>query len=328
MSAGEDQGNILVFKKDNKLPRIINSTELGEYFKNSNSNTYQDILNNLNSISTALDIKSLIGDGETFQIIAKNADLIAPGQDGLYPAVLRGKDGRIVEHIKLRKAGFDCMQAARVVGTQFMLLNIAMKLDAIDKKLDTINSNFHIDRIAKIKSGLSSLRTLHHYEQEIRDQEVSNTLQTLRDGMHAGIEELRFDISRWPDETTGFLDGWFGDGVKQAEQRIAKSRETLFYIAEALKGMLVCETLRSNPQILAMESHFKVFQDMLSDGILDIAIRKSRILPKSRTDINESFWNEAKIELLKPTAQLGFKMHESIAIEIHTKDLEVANHGK
>lgn len=33
MCAGEDQGNILVFKKDNKLPSIINSTELGEYFK-------------------------------------------------------------------------------------------------------------------------------------------------------------------------------------------------------------------------------------------------------------------------------------------------------
>ena len=105
------------------------------------------------------------------------------------------KDGRIVQHAKLQAVGPSLVKCATAVGSQILLVHVAMQLNDVKKEISKITNILDEDRLAEISSGAEQ------YEQAtlIRDPEwqsrqIQNSIQTLNNGIERTFRTLKRQI--------------------------------------------------------------------------------------------------------------------------------------
>ena len=62
------------------------------------------------------------------------------------------KDGKIIQHAKLRVVGPSVVKCATAIGSQVLLIHIAIQLNLIEKEIHKIIEGQHDDRISEIDS--------------------------------------------------------------------------------------------------------------------------------------------------------------------------------
>ena len=115
------------------------------------------------------------------------------------------KDGKIVQHAKLRAVGPSLVKCATIVGFQILLISIAMQLNRVEKEIHKIIEGLHDDRISEIYSGVSQYKqAMLVQDHERQSRLIENTTQTLTTGIEKTARSLKRQIAEIPEP--GFWD--------------------------------------------------------------------------------------------------------------------------
>ena len=110
------------------------------------------------------------------------------------------KDGKIVQHAKLRAVGPSLVKCATAVGSQILLISIAMQLNRVEKEIHKIIEGLHDDRISEIYSGVSQYKhAMLVQDHERQSRLIENTTQTLTTGIEKTARSLKRQIAEIPE---------------------------------------------------------------------------------------------------------------------------------
>ena len=98
------------------------------------------------------------------------------------------------------------MDAAKAVGSQVLLISIAIQLNRIEKMVEKLSQEMHHDRIAEVLSGVDQFETaLLFKDTTLRKYAIGNAVQTLHTGLRKTIAELHSRIAEAPDPKNSLL---------------------------------------------------------------------------------------------------------------------------
>ena len=191
------------------------------------------------------------------------------------------KDGKIVQHAKLRTVGPSLIKCATAVGSQILLIHIAIQLYEVKKDLHILKEIAYENRLAKISSGVEQ------YEQAMRVQDagfqlilVANAIQTLNDGLEETAQSLKRQIAEMPEPEHSLGDNWpilTKDRTKQAEEKFRIVEESFQACIIGIQTLAECFATRNEPRAAAytLTKHLS----KLSDSGITSAAQKARLVP-------------------------------------------------
>lgn len=110
------------------------------------------------------------------------------------------KDGKIVQHAKLRAVGPSLVKCATAVGSQILLIHIAIQLHSVEKKIDKVIEGQHDDRVSEVYSGVSQYKlAMLVQDHERQSRLIENTTQTLTTGIEKTARSLKRQIAEIPE---------------------------------------------------------------------------------------------------------------------------------
>ena len=120
-----------------------------EQFKQSR----QSLLSELRCISALPEIVHSLNLDTLYRVVIPEGKLLQQGKNGLFSGVFYGDRG-IKQHAQFAQVRPNLMAVAKSVGSQFLLISIAMQLNRIEKAVEKLSIEMHRDRIAEIHSGV------------------------------------------------------------------------------------------------------------------------------------------------------------------------------
>ena len=145
------------------------------------------------------------------------------------------KDGKIVKEAFLEPVNPRVFSAIKAIGSQVLLISIAVQINQIERKIGRLFHELENDRLGEINSGLKQFeQAILVKGEDLKKSLLVNTIQTLNTGIEKTIKSLAFQIVEAPGKLS-FFDNW-GFSSKNDEAR------EKFYQAEmsfkmCLKGM-------------------------------------------------------------------------------------------
>lgn len=219
------------------------------------SNSEDSSVYDLRGITSIVDTVHTANPSEAYAIIVDNEEAWLAGFDpstGTFPGVVRGENGKIVEHPRWRRLGPDAIKAAKAVGMQILLISIAIEVHKIGKEITGIIRGLHNDRIAEMRGGINILRAaLDIKDIESRNRELSNAAQTLNIAIEKNITSLEEEIKNCPSEKTKIFDAWFGDGIDEAKRKMSLAQESGEILSHGIQALALCYMLRTPAEISA-----------------------------------------------------------------------------
>ncbi|HCW69920.1 MAG TPA: hypothetical protein DHR80_22480 [Thalassospira lucentensis] len=187
--------------------------------------------------------------------------------------------GRVSEHAKFKKISPNLLSSAKAVGSQVLLISIAMQLNEIQRMVENLGHEMHRDRIAEIEAGESQFRSALFVEDELtRKAGISNAIQNLHVGLKKTISELRVRIAEAPDPTNSIFDHLnpLKDKVKIAHKMMGMAQESFL---AALRGMgVLSECYAALGEHTASKIALTRFIDDMSNCNIPLAYQKARLL--------------------------------------------------
>ena len=105
------------------------------------------------------------------------------------------KDGKIVEHARFQTIRPSLVKAATTVGSQVLLISIAMQLNRIEQGISRILNEFHNDRISEIFSGVNQFKQAMMVQDSNRQSRmIEHAIQTLNSGIEKTVRSLKMRI--------------------------------------------------------------------------------------------------------------------------------------
>ena len=191
------------------------------------------------------------------------------------------KNGKIVQHAKLRAVGPSLVKCATAVGSQILLIHIAMQLHSVEKKIDKVIEGQHDDRISEIYSGVSQYKqAMRAQDTERQSRLIEHAIQTLTTGIEKTSRSLKRQIKEMPEPEHGFVDNWpifAEDRTKHAEEKFRIVEESFQACIIGIQTLAECYAAINEPQI-AVEA-LKENIDRLGDCGIASAARKARLVP-------------------------------------------------
>ena len=191
------------------------------------------------------------------------------------------RDGKIVQHAKLRAVGPSLVKCATAVASQILLIHIAIQLHEVKKAISTVIDMMYENRLAKISSGVAQ------YEQamSVQDSEfqlmlIANAIQTLNDGLEETTQSLKRQIAEMPEPEHGLSDNWpifTKERTKQAEEKFRIVEESFQACIIGIQTLAECFATRGEPG--AADSTLAKYLSKLSDSGIASAAQKARLVP-------------------------------------------------
>ena len=244
------------------------------------------------------------------------------------------KDGKIVQHAKLRAVGPSLVKCATAVGSQILLISIAMQLNHIEKAIDKIITGQHDDRIAEIYSGADQYkRAMRAQDTEQQSRLVENAIQTVTTGIEKTARSLKRQIADMPEPGDDFWYDWPGrkDRTKQAEKKFRFVEESFQACIIGIQTLAECYAAINEPQIAVVTLKENI--DKLSDSEIASAARKARLIPfRGRKDLPErplKAFLDSRRSILDNIERYGLLANNELdCIEIEVKPGELLEGGK
>lgn len=228
----------------------------------------------------------------TYQLVShpEGARLVEKGANTV-GGVFHDANGRIVEHAQFKRLGPSLTKAASAVGSQVLLVSIAMQLNRVEQKIDRLQQGLRDDRLATIESGVRQFESVLQMQQTTnRLMATNNAIQTLQNGLGQTYRDLAKQIEQLPSEQIGFWDNWFTRKSTQIQRQLATAEETFRLSLLGLKTLAGCYTLQGEPQAAA---------DALQKGLtaldqtgIDKAVARARLVPARRGVYPEKVWQQ------------------------------------
>ena len=200
------------------------------------------------------------------------------------------KDGKIVEHAKFNAVTPSLVNAASAVGTQILLVSIAMQLNRIEKGISRILEEFHNDRVAEIFSGVNQFKqAMLVHDVGRRERIIELSMQTLNSGIEKTTRSLKNQIEAAPGEKVGFFDNWGANNSSVAAEKMALAEESFQACLLGIKTLSECFSTINEPGAAA-SSLVANLENLKSSGI-ETAARKARLMPAISGRFPEEPWS-------------------------------------
>lgn len=284
------------------------------------------ILSELRCLSGVPEIISQLNQDTVYKIVA------APEGAKLYKDAagnIKGvfyKDGQIVEHAKFKAFHPSLVKAATAIGSQILLVSIAMQLNRIEKGMSRIINEFHNDRISEIFSGCNQYHqamTVQNINRQSRL--IEHAIQTLNIGIEKTIRSLKMQIEDAPNPQVGLFDNWVTNKSKIAEEKMKMVEESFQASLIGIKTLSECYAILNEP-ITAVSVLTKNMSDLKASGI-EMAARKARLIEFKTSAPPEAPWKnflkyEPKfMDEIQSCNSLTNKEFDCIEIEFKPKEL-------
>lgn len=244
------------------------------------------------------------------------------------------KDGKIIQHAKLKAIGPSIVKAASAIGSQILLVSIAIQLNSIEKGVKQLLVGLHDDRIAEIISGVKQFeQAMLVLDDTKRSHIILNAIQTLNTGLEKTIRELKKQIAETPGTDESYSDNWLKSKVKVAEEKMTLAEESFYAILLGIKTLSECYATLNEP--VAAESVLKKCLSDLKSANIEMAAKKARLIKVRGNILPETPWENFINFESKIFAELQLCKHynpaeiEAISVEFKpteiTEILEVQN---
>ena len=263
-----------------------------------------------------------------YRLVVPEGEVLQQGTDGLYNAVLRGSDGKISKHAKFEKIPPNLSRIASAVGSQVMLISIAMQLNRIEKAISRINEELHNDRIAMILAGKQQYEmAMYMTNCTRRDNAIQHAIQSLTEGLIKVRLELRGRIERLPEPVNTFWENWGTRKSTQAATELRMAEETFDAAVQGASLLSQCYAALDEPQagIVAINH---CLRDIRACGIQKAAERARIVEVRDTRYLPEAPWlsfDALESEFAKNASQFPLKpeieKRGSFAIEFTKSEL-------
>ena len=247
------------------------------------------ILNELRCISGIPEIASSLSPDTLYTLVStpENGKLFKDSAGNIKGVFY--KDGKIVEHARFRTVQPSLIKAATAIGTQVLLISIAMQLNRIEKGISRIINEFHSDRIAEIISGVNQFNQaiiVHDYERQSRM--IEHAIQTLNSGIEKTVRSLKVQIEDAPNAKIGFWDNWGTNKSVIASEKLRLAEESFQACLLGIKTLAECFAVINEPNAAASTLIANI-SNLKSSGI-EIAAQKARLIPIKGNNFPEVPW--------------------------------------
>lgn len=239
----------------------------------------QRILGLVAKIPGLIDAGRRLSPGKAFRVVMSegNAHLFKQAADGAWkPHLHNGK--HFVENVDLFPIPPDY---AGIISSISMMLNMAViagKLEAIEVGVQNINRLLVDRQRGKVKGALDALswsRALENPDE--RRQQMLSACRDVIIELRALASQLSSNIAAMPNEETGLLKGFIGDGIARAQAAHEQVEDDIDQLIRATSLLLrACDDLGEPRATTAALSG--IVEGLREAGLPD-AIRKSRLLP-------------------------------------------------
>ncbi|NLG16487.1 MAG: hypothetical protein GX556_04035 [Fibrobacter sp.] len=221
------------------------------------------------------------------------------------------KDGKIIEHAKFQTVSPSLVKAATTVGSQILLLSIAMQLNRIEQGISRILNEFHNDRISEISSGVKQFeQAMMVQDIDRQSRMIEHAIQTLNTGIEKTVRSLKMQIEDAPNIKIGLWDNWFTNKATVAKEKFALAEESFKACLLGIKTLSECYA-SINEANAASATLINNLSNLKSSGI-ETAAQKARLIPAKANKFREEPW-------------LSFLKNEPLLIDEINKCRSLAN---
>lgn len=263
-----------------RLPEILRDLEPHAKMYRQRRN---EILRELRFLTGVPEVLRTLNPNETYKIVCapvQTGAKLSQGADGLYSAVFR-KNGKIVQHAKLEVVGPSLIKCATAIGSQILLISIAVQLNRVEKGIDGILEGLHGDRMAEIAAGkrqyeLAVRATSRRTQLEL----ATNAIQSLTEGVEKALRALPAQIEKMPDPEFGTLDNWpilTKSRTELAIETFKSVQESFWACVVGIQTLAECFAVLGEPLLAACLSDY--VEKLGNSETLRTLIRKARLVP-------------------------------------------------
>jgi hypothetical protein len=269
-----------------------------EGLKNSHCNFQQrrfdenrkTVLDELRLVSGLPEVVSTLNPETVYKLVStpQNSRIYKDAAGNL-KGVFRDEKGQIVEYAKLKAIRPSLIKAASAVGSQVLLISIAMQLDQIGKNVERIIAELHNDRIAEIEAGLQQFENaLWVEDRERQARMIEHAVQTLSTGLAKTLRALKKEIETLPDNRNGFWDNWGRSSSRKAAISVQAALESFYAGLLGIQTLSECYAVLNEP--LAAEKVLATQIDKLSRCGIQTAADRARLAPATSGFLPEAPW--------------------------------------
>lgn len=237
------------------------------------------------------------------------------------------KDGKILEHTKFQAVRPSFIKAATAVGSQILLVSIAMQLNRIEESISKLFTELHGDRIAEINAGINlyqqAMSTMAFQQ---RERLVAEAISVLNTGIEKSISSLKRQIADAPNDNVGFFDNWISNKAEKSEQAFRLADESFHTCLLGIQTLADCYASLGEP--LAAADALRTYVHKIDACNIATAAKKARLVPSSKgKPPSEQPWNsylESRSAIntkISKCETLGKNEFDRIEIEIKPKEL-------
>jgi hypothetical protein len=243
---------------------------------------------------------------KVYRLVVPDGKVLQQGKDGLYSGVLYGSDGKISNHARFTKVSPSLARMASVVGSQVLLISIAMQLTRVEKAIAGIAEELHNNRIARIRAGIRRYEAaMHMGDRTHRDHAIQDAIQSLTLGLEEFCEELRMRINRLPDAQNTFWENWGGSKSRRAASELAVAEDAFRAAVHGVSLLSQCYAALHEPRagVIAIRG---CLQDIESCGIQSVADKARIVVVHDQNCLPETPWlrfGEAYSDFVQKEAQ-------------------------
>lgn len=213
-------------------------------------------------------------------VLSPGAGHLKKGTHGFYQAVVRNRDGTIVEHAKLEKVILNPDLATSLIscGMQVQLAMIAAQLADIEKGIEDIKDYLHNDRVSKIVAGVNQFeQAIRLQNEEHKSGLMEHSIAMLNTGVSSVIKSLDTEIEEIP--RPWLVVNIFGRelGNKKTRKKMATATESFASTLFGIQAITECYALWGEGEASAF-TLISLMED-LQGTELETASRISRRLP-------------------------------------------------
>jgi hypothetical protein len=243
---------------------------------------------------------------KVYRLVVPDGRVLQQGKDGLYHGVLYRPDGKISRHAKFEKVSPSLARVASAIGSQVLLISIAMQLNRVENAIAEIAEELHNDRIAEILAGVQQYEmAMHMTDRTRRDAAIQHAIQSLTEGLVKIRLELRIRIDRLPDPRNTFWENWGGSKTHRAAREFRMAEDAFKAAVHGASVLSQSYAALEEPRAGAAAIR-RCLEDIQSCGI-QAAADKARIVEvHDRKCLPEAPWlrfNEVCLEFVQRAAR-------------------------
>lgn len=245
---------------------------------------------------------------QIYRLIVPHGKILQKGKDGLFSGVFHGANGEITQHAKFQKVSPNLAQMASAVGSQILLVSIAMQLNRVEEAIAAISEELNNDRIAEILAGEQQFEMAMHMKDRVRrDAAVQHAIQSLTEGLVKVTLDLRTRIRDLPDPTNTFCDNWGGSKAQRAASEFRIAEDAFKAAVRGASVLAECYAVLEEPKAGAA-AITRSLENIESCGVQTAADKARLVEVRDPKCLPENIWlrfNETRMAYIRTTQQVS-----------------------